>query len=168
MVRDVTVTKVVYSGYDWANQMFRRKLVGADGYGYEFIRAAEVDVQNYQIERAVAADIRAWLKTRRSKSQRVVAYAPRHNPMREIKWLPPIELARPTRSYLCPIKQRVEARVTSRDGEIYNIYVPARMLGKFLAAHETVEAELRETVYGSTLPRVFAGHDLPADGAAPH
>lgn len=152
MAKSVTVAQFVYSGFDSEVNMFRRQVVGADGYGYDILRPKSVDRQNLQIESAVASDLRVWLREPSRRQNSVVPLAPRVSSRREIKWLPQIRAARATRSYWLADRQHVLTRVISTDGDTYNFYTPASLIAQALHVFDTTEAEARAKVYGDDGP----------------
>lgn len=161
MTWDVTVARIIYSGYNPNIGMFCRKLIGADGNGYEFHRPESIDVQALQIESAIAADVSAWLEEGAPKSDSVLTFTPRFDPNRPVNWLPPIEIARPSRTYWRPERKHAFTRVWSRCGRTFHLYTPITLAAEILAAHQVVDTKLRKAVYGSDLHWVCNGHQTP-------
>ncbi len=148
VAKSVTVAKFVYSGFDSEENMFRRQVVGADGYGYDLLRPKSVDRQNLQIESAVVSDVRLWLRESSHREHSVIPFAPRVSSACEIKWRPQIRVARATRSYWRADCQHIFTRVISTDGDTYNFYTPARLIAQALNVFDTTEAEARAQVHG--------------------
>gem|GEM_PF-5282914 len=148
MPRDVTVAKFVYSGFDPDLNMFRRQFIGADGIGYDFVRSVEIDRENLLVESAVASDLLAWMRDNPEPESGIVAFRPRPQPARKVKWLPRFRIARTTRSYWRPERQHIYTRAKIIDGDTINIYTPAPLIRQILRVFETDEADLRARVHG--------------------
>ncbi len=148
LIKRVTIAKIISSGFDSDLQMFRRKFVGADGLGYDFVRTASIDRENLLIESAIANDLRAWLRDHPEPVGNVVPYQPRVQPEQVIKWLPQFRIARASRSYWRPERQHIHTRVRTEGGETINVYTPAGLIREMLQAFDTTEAEARGSVFG--------------------
>lgn len=158
MSRIVTVVQVVASEFDADASVFRRSVIGADGFGYHFVRPVSVDRQNLVMETAVAHDIRKWLQSASHQDLSVVAFAPKYDPMREVVWLPEIQVARPTRHYWHPERRQVHSRIKSRK-ETYNLFTPLCLARHLIMALETNEMDLRSRAYGQMPDPLLSGHD---------
>ena len=150
VAKTVTIAKFLSSGFDPEENMFRRRFVGADGYGYDLLRPPSVDRQNLQIESAVASDVRTWLQENPNWNSPVVAYTPRVISDRDVKWLPPMRVARATRSYWRADRQHIFTRVITEHGVTLNIYTPARLIAQALHVFETTDADTRAKVHGTS------------------
>lgn len=158
MSRIVTVVQVVASEFDPDANVFRRSVIGADGFGYHFVRPVSVDRQNLVMETAVAHDIRKWVQSASREDLSVVAFAPKYDPMREVVWLPEIHVARPTRHYWHPERRQVHSRIKSKN-ETYNLFTPLCLARHLIMALETNEVDMRSRVYGSSQESPVHGHE---------
>ena len=159
VTRTVTVAKFLYSGFDPDLNLFRRKLVGADGRGYDFLRPVAVDRESEVVENAVASDLREWLRENPIKNSSVVAFTPRFNFNRAIKWLPQIRVARVSRSYWKAERQHIYTRVIDEDGATIKIYTPARLIGQLLHAFDTTEVDARAYASAFASDEDFSSND---------
>ncbi len=146
MPHSVTVARFVTSGFDPELNMFRRKFIGADGWGYDIVRSIEIDRQNRVIESAVANDLLTWLQDNPDLRSTIVPFTPRLPPNETIRWRPQIRVARATRSYWRPERQHIYTRLKTEAGDTMHIYIPAGLIPQLLLAFATNEVEIRSDV----------------------
>lgn len=149
MLYSVTVARFLTSDFDPELNMFRRTFIGADGWGYDFVRSIDVDRQNRVIESAVANEIVVWFRDNQGLRRTVVPFTPRPYTAEEIRWRPQIRVARATRSYWRPERQHIYTRVKTENDDTINIYIPAGLIPQLLHAFETSEVEIRSDIDGA-------------------
>lgn len=147
MANNVTIVKVISSEFDDVNQLFRRKLIGADGFGYQFVRPVSIDSQNQMIETAIAHDLRTWFHDVDVGQQTVIPFKPAYDPTKPVTWLPEIRVARPTRHYWLPDRLQVHTRVKTDRNETYNLFTPVQLVRDLIRALETHEVQTRAGAY---------------------
>lgn len=144
---NITVAKFVQSEFDASEQLFRRKIIGADGIGYEFVRPVSVDRENMLMESAIAHDLRHWFNHEQEDGSCVVALTPRHNSNRPTEWRPAIMISRPTRHYWLSERRQIHSRVKDSEGNTYNVFTPLSFLRNLLTVFDNREASLRAEAY---------------------
>ena len=167
MARNITVVQVVTSEFDSDANVFRRSVIGADGFGYHFVRPVSVDRQNLVMETAIAHDIREWLQSASPEDLSVVAFAPKYDPMREVIWQKEIHVARPTRHYWHPQRLQVHSRIKTRQNETYNLFTPLCLARQLITALENNEVEVRSRAYDQNGDGVIEDRDDWLKGAFP-
>lgn len=140
---NITLVKVVRSEFDSERHMFRRKLIGADGFGYSFVRPIEIDRENSLTEHAIASDLLNWMNSAQARDCSVTSFAPKYDPLRPVTWLPDVRIVRPTRHYWHPDRLQVHSRIKAVDKTTYNLFTPLCLVGELLSALAGPETDLR-------------------------
>ena len=168
MSQNITIVKVVGSKFDPQTNLFKREVIGADGFGYRFVRPVEVDRQNLPTEQAILHDLVEWMAAAPRRVRSVVAFAPRYDPARPVEWLPEIRVARPTRYYWRPDLQQVHTRVKCENDETYNLFTPLGLVRELISAYRCYEAKVRERAYGQHPEDLLSSIDWLSKDSSTH